>query len=52
MTATALTESQVRALYPSSAAQNQYDKRQWEALGQQKGALRVVQGTTNARSKT
>lgn len=49
---TTVTEAQVRALYPSSAAQNQYDKRQWEALGRQKGALRPVMGTQTARTRT
>lgn len=51
MTATALTESEVRALYPSSAAQNQFDLNTWKHLGQQKPTRRLVQGERSAASR-
>ena len=52
MTATALSASVVQALYPSSSAANQVPKAQWEQMGKQKGARRLVKGTTTATSKT
>lgn len=52
MPATPLSASTVQALYPSSSAQGQMDKRQWEAVGKQKGALRPVQGTRTVRTRT
>jgi hypothetical protein len=51
MVATPLTASQVQALYPSSAAQNQRDIKAWQHGKAQKGARRLVNGTAVAVTK-
>lgn len=51
MTATPLTEAEVQALYPSSAAQNQRDKRRVDAIGAEKDIRREIGPNRVARTK-
>jgi hypothetical protein len=48
MVATPLTASQVQALYPASAAQNQKDIKSWQKGRAAKGIRREVNGTAVA----
>lgn len=51
MVATPLVEAEVQALYPSSAAQNQRDKRLADQIGAEKDIRREIGPNKVARTK-